>query len=308
MTNYDAAVKAYLENMRNNQLSAASVESYARSFSYFRRSMEKHGYQDVCPAAVMSFKSDLKVSLVTLNLYLSHLRQLSGFAVRYGFCEPFLFDDAMPPKNKVSRAKKKPYAHVLDLEQIKLLISADSPTHGNKPHTWLREQAEVTLMLLSGARNSELRALEPADLDWENNVMQLRVTKGDKPRMVPFTPAAQKAVRAYLDSPLRPADASGPLFGCLSRKTGEWKPLSRTQLSDLVYNYTRSVLGEQAACRTHAQRHAFASASLELGMAIDKISSVLGHADTATTAIYAQRLDPARTAADYGFALDAALA
>lgn len=308
MKNYDAAVKAYLENMRNNELSAASVESYSRTFRYFRDSMEKHGYKDVCPKAVMSFKSDLDVSIVTLNLYLSHLRQLSGFAARYGFCEPFLFDDAMPPKNKVSKARKKPYAHVLNLEQIKALISAEKPLHGNKPHTWLREQAEVTLMLLSGARNSELRALELADLDWENNVMHLRVTKGDKPRMVPFTPAAQKAVRAYLAAPLRPADAEGPLFGCLSRTTGQWKPLSRTQLSDLIHNYTRSVLGEEYACRTHAQRHAFASASLEMGLAIDKISSVLGHADTATTAIYAQRLDPAKSAAEYGFALDAALA
>lgn len=306
MKRYDAAVSAYIENMKNNELSPATVESYSRTFRYFRESMLRHGFEDVQPAAVMSFKSDLQVSIVSLNLYMSHLRQLSQFAARYGFSDPFIFDDAMPPKGKVAKAKKKPYNHVLSVEQIQALITAEHPNYGHKPHTWLREQAEVTLMLLSGARNSELRSLCIEDLDWENQVMHLRVTKGDKPRMVPFTAAAQKAVRAYLSSGLRP-DAPGVLFGCVSRKTGQWKPLTRTQLSELVYNYTGSILGEDFACRTHAQRHGFASAALELGVAVDDISSVLGHANTAVTAIYAQRLNPAKHAAGIGAVLDSAI-
>lgn len=306
MKRYDAAVSAYIQNMKNNELSPATVESYSRTFRYFRESMVKHGFDDVQPAAVMSFKSDLQVSIVSLNLYMSHLRQLSQFGVRYGFCEPFIFDDAMPPKGKVSKAKKKPYAHVLSVEQIHELITADKPNYGKKPRTWLREQAEVTLMLLSGARNSELRFLNIEDLDWENNVMHLRVTKGDKPRMAPFTPVAQKAVRAYLSSGLRP-DIPGVLFGCISRKTGQWKPLTRTQLSELVYGYTGSILGEEFACRTHAQRHGFASAALESGVAVDDISSVLGHSNTGVTAIYAQRLNPAKHAAGIGAVLDSAL-
>ena len=165
-------------------------------------------------------------------------------------------------------------------------------------------------MLLSGARNSELRSLAPADLDWTNGCIMLRVTKGDKPRMVPFSAAAQTAVKNYLASGIRPASAddNAPLFGCVSRKTGEWKPLERTQLSELINGYTKSVIGEENACRSHALRHGFASAALEAGVAVDDISGVLGHADTKVTAIYAQRLHPAKLAASIGNVLDCAVA
>lgn len=303
---YDAAVNAYLENMSNNELSQQTIAGYSRTFRYFRESMERHGFEDVTPAAVMAFRSDIsKDRITTVNLYMGHLRQLSEFAVRYSYCEQFVFDDALPPRGKVAKAKKKPYTHVLSVEQIQSLISAKRPVTGRKPATWAREQAEVTLMLLSGARNSELRNVTLADLDWENGCMLLRVTKGDKARLVPFSPLAQNAVKAYLTSDIRPEGLpdDAPLFGCVSRKTGQWKGLGRSQLSDLVENYTASIIGE-SACRTHALRHGFASAALEAGVTVDEISSVLGHTDTAVTARYAQRLNPARLASGIGGLLE----
>lgn len=308
---YDAACAAYIENMRNNELSAQTVTGYARTFRLFRESMERHGFADVTAAAVMKFRSDIAHdAITTASLYMGQLRQLSEFAARYGYTEAFVFDDAMPPKGKVTRAKKKPYEHVLSVEQIHSLISAERPVYGKKMATWAREQAEVTLMLLSGARNSELRSLTPADLDWANGCIMLRVTKGDKPRMVPFSAAAQTAVKNYLVSGIRPdsADDNAPLFGCVSRKTGEWKPLERTQLSELINGYTKSVIGEESACRSHALRHGFASAALEAGVAVDDISGVLGHADTKVTAIYAQRLHPAKLATSIGNVLESAVA
>lgn len=308
---YDAACAAYIENMRNNELSPQTVRVYSRTFRLFRESMERHVFEDVAPAAVMAFRSDIAHdAITTANLYMGQLRQLSEFSARYGHAERFVYEDAMPPKGKVTKAQKKPYTHVLSVEQIHSLISSERPVYGRKMATWAREQAEVTLMLLSGARNSELRNVTPADLDWENGCVMLRVTKGDKPRMVPFSPSAQRAVRAYLSAGIRPESAGDtePLFGCISRKTGAWKSLERTQLSDLVNAYTRSVIGEESACRSHALRHGFASSALEAGAAVDEISSVLGHADTAVTARYAQRLNPVRLASGIGSMLDAAIA
>ncbi len=307
---YTTACTAYIQNMRNNELSAQTIESYSRTFRLFRESMESHGFDEVIPAAVMAFRSDIaKDAITTVNLYMGQLRQLSEFSVRYGYTERFVYDDAMPPKGKVTRAKKKPYEHVLSVEQIHSLISAERPVYGKKMATWAREQAEVTLLLLSGARNSELRNVTPADLDWENGCVTLRVAKGDKPRMVPFSATAQAAVKRYLAAGIRPESApdTAPLFGCISRKTGEWKPLERTQLSDLVNAYTRSVIGEENACRSHALRHGFASAALEAGAAVDDISGVLGHADTKVTAIYAQRLNPTKLVSGIGGLLDTSI-
>ena len=309
---YDAACKAYIENMRNNELSSCTVDNYTRTFRLFRESMARHGFDDVTAAAVMKFRSDIAADkITTVSLYMGQLRQLSEFAARYNYIgAPFVYDDAMPPKGKVAKAHRKAYEHTLSVEQIHSLISAERPVYGKKMATWAREQAEVTLMLLSGARNSELRSLTPADLDWANGCIMLRVTKGDKPRMVPFSPAAQKAVKAYLAAGIRPKNAgdNAPLFGCVSKDTGAWKAFDRNQLSKLVKAYTKSVLGEEDSCRSHALRHGFASAALEVGMSVDDISTVLGHSSTAVTAIYAQRLNPVKFAASIGNALDLAVA
>ena len=170
------------------------------------------------------------------------------------------------------------------------LITAERPVYGCLPSTWLREQAEVALMVQSGLRNTELRTLRPCDLDWENGVIVPNQTKGDKTRSVAFPAAAQRAVKKYVESPLRPdwVGDDEPLFGVVTR-SGAWRGMERSELSDRVYNYTKSILGEEKACRTHAARHCYASVLLEHGVDMQYISETMGHSSVATTKIYAAR-------------------
>lgn len=297
---YDRAVKMYLNNMRQNELSPASVESYSRTFRYFRENMERNGYMEPCPAAVMDFRASLGVSVTSANLYMTHLKLLDAFCTELKLCEPFFTASAMPPQRKVTNEKNKEYEHVLTQEQYIELITAEKPNYGRKPHTWLREQAEVAVFLTSGLRNSELRAITPDDLDWENGTIHARQTKGDKPRYVAFPETAQNAVRAYLNSELRPAYAgeNEPLFGLVGRKSKEWHGFSVSQLSELIYNYVKSVIGEDDACRTHALRHLYASVMLEQGVRLEFISETLGHSNLSTTKIYANRLTKSAPAAE----------
>lgn len=290
---YDKAVTLYTASMRRDEWSQASIEGYTGTFRRFRESMERNGFTEFCPEAVVTFCNENDWSVVTANLYLTELRELSkyGMAVKI-FKENAVPDEIMPSKRKLAAAKQKDYEHILTVEQVEALLNADRPVYGRKQRTWLREKAEVTLLFQSGLRNSELRALTPADLDWEKKALYARVTKGDKPRIVPFPLASQDAVRAYLKSGIRPAGVGDdePLFGNVNPNTGKWKGHDRTSLSDLVSHYTASILGKEYACRTHALRHASASFLLERGVPIDNISEVLGHANPGTTRIYAQRL------------------
>ena len=305
---YDKCVKLYLANMERNLLSEDSIESYGRTFRMFRERMAEAGYAEVCTAAAVDFKlSKSDASLTTIDLYLRHLHLLSEFGLDIGILdETFVPESLLPPKKKVANERKKPYAHVLSEEQILQLITAEKPNYGRKSHTWLREKAEVTLLLQSGLRNSELRALTPNDLDFEASLIYARETKGDKPRYVSFPHTAQEAVRAYLASDIRPADIlpSEPLFGCVSRTNGEWKPLERTLLSTLVRNYTRSILGEDASCRTHALRHGYSSVLLEHNVDMQAISESLGHSSLETTKIYAERFTHEAPAQSIGSLFD----
>lgn len=290
---YDKAAELFVSNMERDELSADSVESYSRTYRMFRESMIENGYTEVCDAAVVDFKLSKKdAALTTIALYLTHLRLLSEFAVEVGIMdEGFVPDALMPSRKKLAAARNKKYSHVLTEAQIAELITADRPKYGRKSHTWLREKAEVTLLLQSGLRNSELRSLTPDDLDFENSVIYARITKGDKPRYVAFPQAAQKAVRAYLASPLRPTwvKPSEPLFGSVSRNTGKWVEMERSKLSERIKHYTAGILGEEASCRTHALRHGYSSYLLERGVNMEEISESLGHSSLTTTKIYAER-------------------
>ena len=115
-------------------------------------------------------------------------------------------------------------------------------------------------------------------------------TKGDKPRAVVFSQAAQNAVQAYLDSGLRPSTAVDEdwLFGSVD-KAGNWNQMSRTELSERIKYFTKAVLGEEKSCRSHAMRHCYASVLLENNVPMELISETMGHASVATTKIYAAR-------------------
>ena len=308
MKMYDTMVKSYLANMKTNGLSDQSVESYSRTFRLFRESMKKNGFDEPTPAAVLAFKQEPGRSATTLSLYLTHLRLLSEFCASMGGT-PFYSDVLNVPRKMVARARQKPYEHVLTERDMVALITAERPAYGCRSSTWLREQAEVALMVQSGLRNTELRTLRPCDLDWENGVIVPNQTKGNKTRSVAFPVAAQRAVKKYLGSFLRPdwVGEDEPLFGAVTR-SGEWRGLGRSELSDRVYNYTKSILGEEKACRTHAARHCYASVLLEHGVDMQYISETMGHSSVATTKIYAARFSVNAPAASVASVFDSVTA
>ena len=308
MKKYDELVARYIRKMNTNELSANSVATYEQTFRLFREFMVANGYDEPTPAAVLDFKDDGDRSITTRAMYMNHLRLLSRFGEALGYV-PFYTEEADTPRKKLSQARQKPYEHVLTERDMVALITADRPVYGRKTSTWLREQAEVTLMVQSGLRNIELRTLRPRDLDWENGVIIPCQTKGDKVRAVAFPSAAQRAVKKYLDSGFRPADLSDdePLFGTVG-PDGKWHGMERQKLSERVFNYTKSILGEEKACRTHAARHCYASVLLEHGVDMQYISETMGHSSVATTKIYAARFSVNAPAASVASVFDSVTA
>ena len=308
MKKYDELVARYIRKMKTNELSDNSVATYEQTFRLFREFMVANGYDEPTPAAVLDFKDDGDRIITTRAMYMNHLRLLSKFGEALGYA-PFYTDEADTPRKKLAVARTKPYEHVLTEQDMVALITAERPTHGRKTSTWLREQAEVTLMVQSGLRNLELRTLRPRDLNWEAGVIVPNQTKGDKVRAVAFPSAAQRAVRNYLESGLRPdwVGEDEPLFGNVG-PDGKWHGLNRNKLSDRVYNYTKSILGEEKACRTHAARHCYASVLLEHGVDMQYISETMGHSSVATTKIYAARFSVNAPAASVASVFDSVTA
>lgn len=312
MKRYDETVNAFISNVESNGCSDETVKTYSNIFRYYRNFLMENNFEDASMSATLAWKNAIspesgkdgkKVSYVTLNMYLKILKALSDFGIEMGLCDsPFVSEKIFPKKSSVSKEKNKPYDHILSKEDAVALLTAERSIYTRTSNTFLREKAEVTMLILGGARNSELRELTLADLDFQNGIAHVIHGKGDKERYIPFPKGAQDAVSNYLNSGLRPSDVpmSAPLFGTVTRD-GNWRGLERTELSELIYRYEKSILGEEKASRSHALRHLFASLALTEGESIQNISQVLGHSDLKTTQrIYAKNLNPEVLASAFG--------
>lgn len=301
---YDSTVEMFMSNCRTNECTAATLETYGNVFRFYREFLAKNGFEDASAVATLKWKESLNVSFRTMDIYLRILKYLSDFGVETCvYSAPFVVEKMFPPKKQISKEKNKEYNHVLDAEDAMALMSAERYTIGGRrtPKTFVREKAIVTVLLTSGMRNIELRNLKLKNLNYVSGTIYCEITKGGKPRYVPFTEEAQTAVNDYLNSGLRPylLTSDDLLFGVVTN-SGEWRGFERTELSEKVYSYVSGVLGEEKASRTHALRHAFASVSLTGGTSIEAISKMLGHSRLQTTTIYAKDLDPELTASNFG--------
>ena len=266
---------------------AATIEGYSRTLDMYMNSND-----ELTTASILAWRTEQseRVGITSLNLYCQHLLYFCRFikAMDKDFDMPD-FSIIMPDKRKVSKAKRKPYEHVLTCEQVIELLNSYKPTRCHND-TWPRNKAILTVFLTASCRNQELCSIRPCDLDYENGRVFLVNTKGGEERYAAFPKTAQKAVEAYMQSGYRPTTLkdTDPLF-VVVEEDGSWKPFDRVVMSALVERLVRKITGEKDI-RSHALRHASASFMLTNGVPIDVVQQALGHANIANTTIYAKRL------------------
>ena len=272
---------------------AATIEGYSRTLDLYMKSND-----ELTTASILAWRTEQseRVSLTSLNLYCQHLMYFCKFikAMDKDFEMPD-FSIIMPDKRKVSKAKRKPYEHVMSCEEVVEILNSYKP---NRCHndTWPRNKAILTVFLTGSMRNKELTAIRPCDLDYVNGRVFLVDTKGGEERYAAFPKTAQKAVQEYLNSGYRPTTLrdTDPLF-VVANEDGTWNKFDRVVISALCERLVRKITGEKDI-RSHALRHASASFMLTNGVPIDMVQKALGHSAIQNTLRYAARLNNAQEA------------
>jgi integrase/recombinase XerD len=165
---------------------------------------------------------------------------------------------------------------VLTRDEVARLL--DAP-RGTEPPA-LRDRALLELMYACGLRASEAIALEVGDVDLDTGVLRT----GAKERLVPIGSAASRALVAYLTRgrPRLVGDRmESTLF--LNHRGGR---LTRQGLYKIVQRHARAV-GLEGKMSPYTLRHTFATHLLAGGCDLRSLQEMLGHADIATTQIYA---------------------
>jgi site-specific recombinase XerD len=189
---------------------------------------------------------------------------------------------AIPRKND----KRQTVQH-LSVEAVKELLK--SPNLQTKDGR--RDFAILSLMYESGARVSEIADLTIADLRFGRNGATVHLLgKGKKSREVPLIGSVETFMKRYLNdnSQYRTRDKSEPLF-CNRVK----QKLTRAGIAYILEKHVeqvRQITPDLFPVRVypHILRHSRAMHWLESGIDLQYIKDLLGHAELATTEVYAQ--------------------
>jgi len=153
----------------------------------------------------------------------------------------------------------------------------------------LREKALVDFLFSTGCRVSECAGTDLADIDWTARSVFIRHGKGGKARTVYFNAEAELSLRKYLEAR---SDADPAVF---VRSRAPFCRLSARSIELAVKKISRR--SDIPVC-PHRLRHTFATAGIRGGIPLERLQSLLGHANPRTTLIYA-RIDAADLQRDH---------
>ena len=269
----------WLAKVRN--LSPHTVRAYACDLESFGRWCELAGVNPL-ESNARRLKGYL-VYLVkagyadkTINRHLSALRKVYEWLERHGEVPSAAFS-GVP-----GRKQKRGLPRTMSDDEVDKLISVcdDSTADG------LRDAAFIETLYATGARISEIAALEFDDIDTTEGQVCL-FGKGSKERIVPLYDRAILSIARYV-SRARPElvakKKAGPPAKALFVST-RGNDMSADALRARFERHVREA-GLDVALSPHAVRHTYATELLGGGADLKTVQELLGHESMATTQIY----------------------
>jgi site-specific recombinase XerD len=170
------------------------------------------------------------------------------------------------------------------------------PDNPRAPLRGLTSRTIFALMYGLGLRVGEAARLGLGDVDWERQLVVIRMTKFSKSRLVPFGPRIADLLRQYGKAHEQRWGARSPEAPLFSFGRGRGlNPVSISQVfHKLVPRLGLPVPPGTAPPRAHDLRHSFAvgtllrwyRAGLDPAARLLRLSTFLGHVDPASTAVY----------------------
>lgn len=269
----------YLQAERN--ASPLTLKSYGEDLAGLVELLQADGNQLPEPSEITTL--DLRgysaslhehgYAQTTIARRLAALRSFFRYGQREGWCQT---NPAKPLRNP-RRARKLP--HFLGTDELNRLLIAPP---ANSPFG-LRDRAILETLYTAGLRVSELVGLNDGDLDFAQELLQVR-GKGRKERLAPLGSFAIKALKNWLSRrQLHPKAGSGDRAPVFTNRFG--KRLTTRSVGRLLEKYLKQT-GLDTRTTPHTLRHSFATHLLDRGADIRSVQELLGHKSLATTQIY----------------------
>lgn len=230
----------------------------------------------------LSALGEAGLSPATRARRLSALRQMHRFAFEEGF------RDTDPAASIEGPKKPKRLPGALTPQEVDKLLGAARAIQAETER--VRMVCLMEMLYATGMRVSELVGLPVAAVRGDPRMILIR-GKGGRERVVPLSEDARDAVVAWLrlrDAELKRTKSDSAFLFPSRSAAGH---LTRERFFQMLKALAAAAGLDPAKVSPHKLRHAFATHLLAGGADLRSIQTLLGHADIATTEIYAHVLD-----------------
>jgi len=277
---WKAVIKAYEGFLKLEKgLSSNSIEAYLSDIGKLEQFLEisqmEVGPEKLDREHLAQFLSWIREMGLAAK---SQARILSGIKAfyRYLLLEDLIEQDPTALLEGPRLGSKLP--EVLSVEEIDRMLELIDLS---KPQG-RRNKAMLETLYSCGLRVTELVELQISGIFRAEGFIRV-IGKGDKERLVPFSPHALKEIDLYLpDRNSLSIQAGNEDFLFLNRRG---KMLSRKMVFTIVKDLAKSA-GIQKTVSPHTFRHSFATHLVEGGADLRAVQEMLGHESITTTEIY----------------------
>ncbi len=264
--------------------SVKTVENYDRYLTRFFTEMGIQRAEDISQSSVREFRIWLNrqagtegtLKKRTQNYYLIALRAFLKYLRKLGIktLQPETIELAKLPDREIDLITESELGRLLKAPRGDSLQG-------------LRDKAILETLFSTGLRVSELVSLNQ-DIDLSRDELTVR-GKGEKLRVVFFSPSAKEAIRAYCSARKDFDEALFIQYGKNASSQKERRITTRS-VERLVKQYAIKA-GITKKVTPHVVRHSFATDLLQNGADIRSVQAMLGHASINTTQIYTHVTD-----------------
>lgn len=270
---------AFINHLHSIYLSYNTIRKYKSELLNFNKYMKDNTINNLNPEIINQYFIDLSKNNPSPHKFYQCTKVLKKY-FEYTF-EEKIFEinySKIIPKAKYIRSKELPSTYT-ETEIDSILKSVDKNSKVGK-----RDYAMLLLVIQLGLRCKDVVDLKFSNIDWENSIIRLTMSKTKKEIKLPLLPEIGNAIIDYLRNSRRKTDLQNifiPIRGPIS-------PLDSYALYNVVKRYINMSKIETKGRKKgpHAFRHSLATQLLKKGESLEVISEVLGHSSTQVTTVY----------------------
>lgn len=233
-------------------------DAFRQIFKYVDKDMNiKDMSRETFAEFVIALRENPAVNEMSIYTYCRDFKTVMYFFMEQGWLERF--------KIKLAKTDKQPIETYSDSDLRKLL---KKPNLRQCSFTEYKAWVIVNFLLSTGVRQNSLANIKIKDLDFDNKVVYVNITKNRKPLIVPLNDDIVQILKEYLK--YRDGEREEYLFCNVFGKK-----LVRSTLYHSLWQYNKDRGVELTGL--HRFRHTFAKKWVLMGGNVVTLSKILGH-------------------------------